>query len=67
MGQSVWIACNPGSFAKSLLLGGYSLLSSARPMPVPPTILNNCRRTQGVHYGKGIFPWGKKKITLFFT
>lgn len=66
--QAVCIAWNPGGFAKSRLIDGYSLLSSARLLPVPPTVLRNCRRTQGACYGKGVFPQGKKKLlALFFT
>lgn len=70
-GHSVWIMCCPGNSAKGLLLDGFSLLSSARPLPVLPKILHNCRRMQNEEaacYVKGVFPWGKKKKkrTYFF-
>lgn len=64
MGQSVWIMCCPGNSAKGLLLDVFTLLSSARRLPVLPKILHNCRRTQNEEaacYVKGVFPWGKKK------
>lgn len=39
----------------------FSLLSSARPLPVPPTVLSSCKRTQNEeasHYVKGMLPLG---------